>query len=123
VQEFIKEAEGKDLRCFVVGDKCVAAYQRVAAGGEFRSNLHLGGKALPIKLTALERKIAIKATQTMGLRIAGVDLIRSDRGPLVLEVNSSPGLLGVETATKIDVADAIIQYIEKNARPMANKLL
>lgn len=118
VQEFIKEADGKDLRCFVVGDKCVAAYQRVASAGEFRANLHLGGTAMPVKLSTEERKIAIKAAQAMGLRVAGVDLIRSSRGPLVLEVNSSPGLEGVETATHKDVAGAIIQFIEKNARPV-----
>lgn len=117
VQEFIKEADGKDLRCFVVGDKCVAAYQRVAADGEFRANIHLGGTATPVKLSPIERKLAIKAANTMGLNVAGVDLIRSNRGPLVLEVNSSPGLEGVESATKKDVASSIIEYIEKNARP------
>lgn len=115
VQEFIKEADGRDLRCFVVGDKCVAAFQRVANAGEFRANLHLGGTALPVKLTAEERKIAIKAANAMGLNVAGVDLIRSARGPLVLEVNSSPGLEGVETATQMNVADAIIDFIEKRA--------
>ncbi len=115
VQEFIKEAEGRDLRCFVVGDKCVAAYQRIATAGEFRANLHLGGAALPVKLTSEERKIAIKAANAMGLSVAGVDLIRSARGPLVLEVNSSPGLEGVETATKVDVANAIIEFVEKRA--------
>ncbi len=117
VQEFIKEAQGCDLRCFIVGDKCVAAYQRQASGGEFRANLHLGGKALPVKLTSDERKLAIKAARAMGLNVAGVDLIRSERGPLVLEVNSSPGLEGVESATKKDVASAVIEFIEKNARP------
>lgn len=115
VQEFIKEAEGRDLRCFIVGDKCIAAYQRVATGGEFRANLHLGGAAEPVKLTAQERKIAVKAAHAMGLNVAGVDLIRSARGPLVLEVNSSPGLEGVEFATKKDVATAIIEFIEKRA--------
>lgn len=115
VQEFIKEAQGCDLRCFVVGDKCVAAYKRVATPGEFRANLHLGGAAMPVKLSSEERKLAIKAANAMGLNVAGVDLIRSARGPLVLEVNSSPGLLGVETATEQDVATAIIKFIEKNA--------
>lgn len=115
VQEFIKEAQGTDLRCFVVGDKCVAAFQRIASAGEFRANLHLGGKASPVKLTPEERKLAIKAAQAMGLNVAGVDLIRSSRGPLVLEVNSSPGLEGVESATKKDVASTIIEFIEKNA--------
>jgi ribosomal protein S6--L-glutamate ligase len=104
------------LRCFVVGDKCVASYQRVASQGEFRANLHLGGKAMPTKLTSEERKIAIKAAHAMGLNVAGVDLIRSARGPLVLEVNSSPGLEGVESATGKDVASTIIEFIEKNAR-------
>lgn len=117
VQEFIKEANGSDIRCFVVGDKCVAAYQRVASVGEFRANLHLGGSAQAVKLSPEERKIAIKAAQAMGLNVAGVDLIRSARGPLVLEVNSSPGLEGVEKATKVNVAEAIIKFIEKNARP------
>lgn len=115
VQEFIKEAQGCDLRCFVVGDKCVAAYKRVATAGEFRANLHLGGAAMPAKLTAEERRLAIKAAHAMGLNVAGVDLIRSARGPLVLEVNSSPGLEGVETATKQDVATSIIEFIEKRA--------
>lgn len=115
VQEFIREAQGRDLRCLIVGDRCVAAYQRNASGGEFRANLHLGGIASAVKLTSEERKIAIKAAHAMGLNVAGVDLIRSDRGPLVLEVNSSPGLEGVESATKKDVATHIIQFIEKNA--------
>lgn len=115
VQEFIREAQGSDLRCFVVGDRCVAAYQRVATAGEFRANLHLGGRALPVKLSSEERKIAIKAAHAMGLSVAGVDLIRSARGPLVLEVNSSPGLEGVESATKKDVASAIIEFIERNS--------
>lgn len=123
VQEFIKEASGKDLRCFVVGDKCVAAYQREATTGEFRANIHLGGSASPVKLTPDERKLAVKSAKAMGLNVAGVDLIRSDRGPLVLEVNSSPGLEGVESATKKDVAGAIIEYIEKNARPTPRALL
>jgi ribosomal protein S6--L-glutamate ligase len=116
VQEFIKEANGCDLRCFVIGDKCVAAYMRVAKNGEFRANLHLGGRAEPVKLTAEERKIAVKAAQAMGLNVAGVDLIRSARGPLVLEVNSSPGLEGVEGATKKDIAGLIIEYLERKAR-------
>lgn len=117
VQEFIKEARGTDLRCFIVGDKCVAAYQREAKAGEFRANLHLGGTASPVKLSTEERKLAVKAARAMGLNVAGVDLIRSARGPLVLEVNSSPGLEGVEHATKKNVADSIIAYIEKHARP------
>ncbi|HXW60875.1 MAG TPA: RimK family alpha-L-glutamate ligase, partial [Myxococcota bacterium] len=119
VQEFIKEAKGTDLRCFVVGDKCVAAYQRQAKAGEFRANIHQGGTASQVKLSAEERKLAVKAARAMGLNVAGVDLIRSRRGPLVLEVNSSPGLEGVEKATNKDVADSIIAYIEKHARPNA----
>ncbi len=115
VQEFIKEADGCDLRCFVVGDKCVAAFKRMATQGEFRANLHLGGTAMPAKLTTDERRLAIKAAHAMGLNVAGVDLIRSARGPLVLEVNSSPGLEGVESATEQDVASAIIEFIEKRA--------
>lgn len=117
VQEFIKESSGVDIRCFIVGDKCIAAYQRVAKAGEFRANLHLGGSAQEVKLTANERKIAIQAAKAMGLNVAGVDIIRSNRGPLILEVNSSPGLEGIEKVTKVDVAGAIIEFIEKNAKP------
>lgn len=116
VQEYIKESGGSDIRCFVIGDKVVAAMQRRAKEGEFRANVHLGGSAHPVKLTKLERMMAVKAAKTMGLKVAGVDLIRSDRGPLVLEVNSSPGLEGVEYATKKDIAGMIIEYIEKNVK-------
>tara|TARA_R110002095_G_scaffold203735_1_gene186008 strand:+ start:1620 stop:2534 length:915 start_codon:yes stop_codon:yes gene_type:complete len=115
VQEFIKEANGADIRCFVLGDKVIAAMIRTAKEGEYRSNLHRGGSASVIKLTPEERSIAVKSAKVMGLDIAGVDLIRSSRGPLVLEVNSSPGLEGIETATGKDVAKSIIEYIEKNA--------
>jgi ribosomal protein S6--L-glutamate ligase len=121
VQEFIKEANGCDLRCFVIGDKVVAAMERTAAEGEFRSNLHRGGSAKLAKLTPTERRTAIKAAQTMGLQVAGVDLLRSARGPLVMEVNSSPGLEGIEGATHKDIADAIVAFVEENARPNANK--
>lgn len=121
VQEFIKEANGSDLRCFVIGDKVVAAMERTAAEGEFRSNLHRGGSAKLAKLTPTERRTAIKAAQTMGLQVAGVDLLRSARGPLVMEVNSSPGLEGIEGATHKDIADAIVAFVEENARPNANK--
>lgn len=121
VQEFIKEANGSDVRCFVIGDKVVAAMQRTAQEGEFRSNLHRGGSATVTKLTPTERRTAIKAAQTMGLQIAGVDLLRSSRGPLVMEVNSSPGLEGIEGATQKDIADAIVAFVEENARPNANK--
>lgn len=116
VQEFIKEAQGCDIRCLVVGDKCIASYLREAQGGEFRANIHLGGRAKPVELTDFEKKIAIKATKAVGLNVAGVDIIRSSKGPLILEVNSSPGLFGVETVTKIDVAGAIFEFIEKNAQ-------
>ena len=117
VQEFIKEAGGADIRCLVVGDKVVAAMKRQAKEGEFRSNLHRGGSASLIRLTPVERATAIKAAKVMGLNVAGVDLLRSERGPLVMEVNSSPGLEGIEAATGKDVASMIIQFIEKNARP------
>ena len=121
VQEFIKEAGGSDVRCFVIGNKVVAAMERKAQPGEFRSNLHRGGTAALTKLTPAERKTAIQATQTMGLRVAGVDLLRSSRGPLVMEVNSSPGLEGIETATGKDIAGEVIKYIEENAKPNRTK--
>ncbi len=117
VQEFIKEAQGTDIRCLVVGNKVVAAMKRQAEEGEFRSNLHRGGKAVRIKLTKEERSTAIKAARVMGLSLAGVDLLRSESGPKVLEVNSSPGLEGIETVTGKDIASLIIDHIEKNARP------
>jgi len=117
VQEYIKEAGGADIRCFVVGGKVVAAMKRQAAEGEFRSNLHRGGSASLIKLKPEERQTAVKAAKIMGLNVAGVDLLRSDRGPVVMEVNSSPGLEGIERATGKDVADLIIDFIEKNAKP------
>lgn len=117
VQEFIKEAGGSDVRCFVIGDKVVAAMMRQAKDGEFRSNLHRGGSAVVTKLTPAERSTAIKAAAAMGLNVAGVDLLRSSRGPLVMEVNSSPGLEGIEKATKKDVAGIMIEFIERNAMP------
>lgn len=116
VQEFIQEATGSDLRCFVVGDKVIAAMKRQAAPGEFRSNLHRGGTADPIKLTPEERSTAIRSAKAMGLKVAGVDLLRSNHGPVVIEVNSSPGLEGIEKATEIDVAAKIVEYIEKNVK-------
>ncbi|MGH8510467.1 MAG: 30S ribosomal protein S6--L-glutamate ligase [Gammaproteobacteria bacterium] len=116
VQEYIKEAGGSDLRCMVVGDKVVAAMKRQSRGGDFRSNLHRGGAASLIKITPEERSTAVRAAQTMGLNVAGVDILRSNHGPLVLEVNSSPGLEGIEVATGYDIAGAIIEFIEKNAR-------
>ncbi len=114
VQEFIKEANGKDLRLFVVDGKVVATIQREALPGEFRANVHLGGTASIIKPTALEKRIAVKATKAMDLRVAGVDIIRSTKGPLLLEVNSSPGLEGIEGATHKDIAGEMIKAIEKN---------
>ena len=116
VQEFIKEAGGADLRCLVVGDKVVAAMMRQGKEGEFRSNLHRGGSAKLVKISPEERKTAVRSAQLMGLNVAGVDLLRSSRGPVVMEVNSSPGLEGIEAATQKDVAGMIIEFIEKNAR-------
>ena len=117
VQEYIKEAGGADIRCLVIGDKVVAAMKRQALPGEFRSNLHRGGSASTIRITPEERATAVKAARIMGLNVAGVDLLRSDRGPLVMEVNSSPGLEGIEAATGKDIATLIIQFIEKHAKP------
>ena len=116
VQEFIAEAGGADIRCFVVGDKVVAAMKRQGGEGEFRSNLHRGGNASLIRITPEERSTAVRAAQTMGLNVAGVDLLRSNHGPLVMEVNSSPGLEGIEKATGKDIADMVIQFIEKTSK-------
>ncbi|MCF2910725.1 30S ribosomal protein S6--L-glutamate ligase [Pseudoalteromonas sp. DL2-H2.2] len=115
VQEYIKEAGGADIRCFVIGDKVIAAMKRQAQEGEFRSNLHRGGSASLIRITPEERKTAVAAAKAMGLNVAGVDLLRSERGPLVMEVNSSPGLEGIEKATGKDIAGMIIEFMEKNA--------
>lgn len=115
VQEFIKEAAGVDLRCFVVGGKVVAAMKRKGAEGDFRSNLHRGGKADMVKLTPEERTTAVRAAKSMGLKVAGVDMLRSNHGPVVMEVNSSPGLEGIEKASGIDVAKKIIEFLAKNA--------
>ena len=115
VQEFIKEAGGADLRCFVVGGKVVAAMKRQGPEGEFRSNLHRGGSAALVKLTPGERATAVRAANVMGLEVCGVDLLRSNHGPVVMEVNSSPGLEGIEEASGKDVAGIIIQYLEKRA--------
>jgi ribosomal protein S6--L-glutamate ligase len=117
VQEYIKEAGGSDVRCFVVGGRVVATMKRQAAPGEFRSNLHRGGSAQSVKITPEERSTAVRAAKTMGLNIAGVDVLRSNHGPVVMEVNSTPGLEGIEKATGIDVAGKIIEFIEKNAKP------
>lgn len=113
VQEFVKEAEGKDLRCFVIDGKVVASIQRTAAPGEFRANLHQGGSASIVKITPEERKLAVTAAKVLGLDVAGVDIIRSKNGPLLLEVNSSPGLEGIETATGKDIAGMMLAAIEK----------
>ncbi|MEB3213534.1 MAG: 30S ribosomal protein S6--L-glutamate ligase [Leptolyngbyaceae bacterium] len=115
VQEFIKEAKGMDIRCFIVGDKVIASMKRQGAPGEFRSNIHRGGSAEKIKLTPEERSTATRAAKAMGLRVAGVDILRSNHGPVVMEVNSSPGLEGIEAATGVDVAGSIIEFIEKSA--------
>ncbi len=121
VQEFVKEAGGADIRCLVIGDKVVAAMMRQAAQGEFRSNLHRGGTASLVKLTPKERATATHAARKMGLNVAGVDLLRSSHGPVVIEVNSSPGLEGVEKATGKDVAGMMIDFIVKHAKPHKTK--
>jgi ribosomal protein S6--L-glutamate ligase len=117
VQQFVKEAEGSDIRAFVVGGKVVASMERRGADGEFRSNLHRGGTARSIEITPEERRMAIKAARSMGLNVAGVDMLRAATGTMVVEVNSSPGLEGVENATGVDVAGAVIGFLEKNAKP------
>lgn len=121
VQEFIKETQGKDLRCLVIGNKVVASMERTAPPGEFRSNVHRGGNVTPIKITSQERKLAIKASRSLGLNFAGVDILRSNRGPLIMEVNSSPGLEGIEEACEKDISSLIINYIEKHARPITKR--
>jgi ribosomal protein S6--L-glutamate ligase len=113
IQEFIKESKGSDIRAFVVDGKVVGAMKRTAKEGEFRSNIHRGGTAQIIRLSKAEKDTAIAAAAQLGLTVCGVDMIPSDRGPLVLEVNSSPGLEGIEKATKKDIASEIIQYIER----------
>lgn len=113
VQEFVKEANGCDLRAFVIGGKVVAAMSRCAASGDFRANLHQGGTAHVVKLTPHERRVAVQAAKALGLSVAGVDLLRSEHGPVVLEVNVSPGLQGIEDITKIDVAGNIITFAER----------
>lgn len=117
VQEYVKEAGGADIRCFVINGKVIAAMKRQAGEGEFRSNLHRGGTASLIRITPQERQTALAAAKAMGLNVAGVDLLRSSRGPLVMEVNSSPGLEGIEKATGKNIAGMIIEFTEKNARP------
>ncbi|MCW8848058.1 MAG: 30S ribosomal protein S6--L-glutamate ligase [Sedimenticola sp.] len=121
VQEFIGEAKGADLRCLVIGDKVVAAMKRQAKEGEFRSNLHRGGSAALVRITPEERSTAVRAARVMGLNVCGVDLLRSNHGPVVMEVNSSPGLEGIESATNKDIASTIIEFIEKNGGPNKTK--
>lgn len=116
IQEFIKEADGQDVRCFVVGDKVVGSMVRTAAEGDFRSNLHRGGTAAKTNITPTERKIAVEAAKALGLAVAGVDFVRSARGPLVLEVNSSPGLQGIEAATGKNIAGLMLDHVEKQVK-------
>lgn len=120
VQEYIKEAGGSDIRCFVIDDKVVAAMKRQAPEGEFRSNLHRGGQASLIQLTPEERSSAVRAAKIMGLNVCGVDLLRSNHGPVIMEVNSSPGLQGIETVSGKDIASFIIQFIEKRIKLLEN---
>ncbi|OSQ48046.1 30S ribosomal protein S6--L-glutamate ligase [Thalassospira alkalitolerans] len=117
VQEFIKEAGNSDIRCFVVGGKVIASMERTGAPGDFRSNIHRGGSARTIKITAQERTTAVEAAKAMGLNVCGVDILRSNHGPVVMEVNSSPGLEGIEGATGLDIAGMIIDFMEKDCRP------
>lgn len=121
VQEYIKEAGGMDIRCLVVGDKVVAAMSRKGAEGDFRSNLHRGGMAAAIKITPEERSTAVRSAKALGLNVCGVDLLRANHGPVVMEVNSSPGLEGVEKATGVDVAGKIIEFLIKHAKPHNTK--
>jgi ribosomal protein S6--L-glutamate ligase len=114
-QHYVKEAGGADIRAFVVGNRVLAGMERRAAPGEFRANLHRGGTAHPVELTREERRTAVKSAKTLGLNVAGVDMLRSESGPLVIEVNSSPGLAGVERASGVDVASSVIEFLEKNA--------
>lgn len=117
VQEFIKEAKGCDIRCLVIGNEVVAAIEREAKEGDFRSNLHRGGRARCVEITAREREIAVKAAATLGLDVAGVDILRAQRGPLVMEVNASPGLEGIEKTTGLNIAALMIDWIERHAQP------
>ena len=121
VQEFIKEARGVDIRCFVIGGKVVGTMMRKGAADEFRSNLHRGGSAERIRITPEERSTAVRSAKTLGLNVAGVDLLRSNHGPVVMEVNSSPGIEGLEKATNLDIASMMIDFLEKNAKPNKTK--
>jgi ribosomal protein S6--L-glutamate ligase len=117
VQQYIQEASGRDVRLLVIGGKVIAAMQRTGAAGDFRSNLHRGGSAAQVEITADERATAVRAARAMGLNLCGVDMLRSSHGPVVMEVNSSPGLEGIEQSTKVDVASKIVSFLERNARP------
>lgn len=121
IQEYIKESSGADIRCLVVGNKVVASMKRQAAAGEFRSNLHRGGQAEKVKISKEERELALKAVKVMGLQFAGVDLLQSTRGPLIMEVNSSPGLEGIETTTGVNVAGKVVEFLEKNTHHSKRK--
>jgi len=121
VQEFIGEADATDIRCIVVGEKVIASMKRTGKAGDFRSNLHKGGSAESCRISPLERKTAVAAARALNIRVGGVDLLRSKNGPVVMEVNSSPGLKGIEDSTKLDVAGKIIEYVEKNAKPTSPK--
>jgi len=121
VQEFIREAEGTDIRAFVIGGKVVAAMQRIGAPGDFRSNLHRGGHAQTVKVTPEERSTAVRAAKILGLNVCGVDMLRSNHGPVVMEVNSTPGLEGIETTTKMDIAGMIIEFLERTRAPTKPK--
>lgn len=121
VQEYIKESCGRDLRLYVVGDKVVAAMERVAQEGEFRANVALGATAQPVDITKKEEKLAVKAAKAIGLDVAGVDILRSSKGPLLIEINSCAGLRGIEKASGVDVAGAMIDFLEKNLKPYRKK--
>ena len=121
VQEFIKEAGGSDVRAFVIGGKVIAAMQRTGAEGDFRSNIHRGGSAKTVRITPEERSTAVRAAKALGLNVCGVDMLRANHGPVVMEVNSSPGLEGIEGATGKDIAGMIIEFIENNAQPNKTK--
>jgi len=121
VQEFVREASGSDIRAFVIGGKVVAAMQRTGAADEFRSNLHRGGKAQAVKITPEERSTAVRVAKIIGLNVCGVDMLRSNHGPVVMEVNSTPGLEGIESATGQDIATQMIEFLEKDAKPNRTK--
>ncbi len=113
VQQYIKESKGCDIRCFVIGDQVVASMERIAQEGEFRANIHLGATARAVEITDEEREMAIKSAKLIGLEVAGVDMVRSSTGPKILEINSSPGLEGIEGATGVNIAEKMIEYLEK----------